>query len=54
VLWQISQSSDAAAALEAVLTERACRKESGAEEDLLRKLAAQYRSGSFDAAQRRL
>ena len=53
LLWQISQSADAAAGLEAVLTERARRgKEPGAEEDLLRKLAAQYRSGSFDTAQR--
>jgi CRISPR-associated protein Csx10 len=54
LLWQISQSADAAAALEAVLTERACRKEPGAEEDLLRRLATHCRSGSFDAAQRRL
>jgi hypothetical protein len=46
---------DAVAALEAVLTERAQHaKEPGAEEDLLRKLAAQYRSGSFDTAQRRV
>jgi len=52
LLWQISQSADTAAALEAVLTERARRKEPGAEEDLLKKLAAQYRSGSFDTAQR--
>jgi hypothetical protein len=55
LLRQISQSEEGAEALDAVLTERALRgKEPGAEEDLLRKLSAEYQSGSFDTAQRRM